>query len=124
MPINSREKGKRGEREFAKAMQEAGYDCRRNLLEQCRGGGHDILGLTGWAPEIKRHETLEVSKWWSQTLDQAKKAGAKPVLAYRQNRKPWRIVILLSEISPRFAGSDATCTISIETYCYLLSKEA
>lgn len=123
MPINSRAKGAAGEREFLKAVHErTGIKGSRNL-EQTRSGGHDVNGLPGWAPEVKRREVLDVAGWWQQALDQAKIANKKPVLAYRQNRKPWRVVILLSEISPAFAGSDATCTISIDTYCSIL-KEA
>lgn len=64
---------------------------KRNL-EQVRIGGCDLIGIDWMAIEIKRHETLQVSTWWKQTVRQAMR-GQVPVLMYRQNRSPWRFRI-------------------------------
>jgi hypothetical protein len=89
--INSRAKGAQGEREFCKALGEYLGDAlveplKRNL-EQTRNGGHDILGLEGWALEIKRYKVVkesDIKAFWEQAVEQAKRVGATPVLAYRE----------------------------------------
>lgn len=86
----------------------------RNLM-QTRNGGFDIAGLDWIALEIKRHETLQIPAWWAQTKEQAlvkqRSGGGKgctagepqgqgsrpyeriPVLMYRKNRSPWRVMM-------------------------------
>lgn len=90
-------KGANGERELAALLMEWGEGAgmslalRRNL-EQVRNGGHDLTGLEaqGLAVECKRVEALAIRSWWDQAVRQADAVGAVPVLAWRQNRKPWR----------------------------------
>ena len=96
-------KGARGEREVIGILQtvvnevytKAGYpeskipQLERNLM-QSNKGGYDIEGLDWMAPEVKRCETLNMSAWWQQCVEQAR--GIKtPVLFYKQNRVKWRI---------------------------------
>jgi hypothetical protein len=97
--INSRDKGAKGEREFINMMGPLlGVDLKRNL-EQTREGGHDILGLDGWAIEIKRYAEVlpaDLERWWDQAVEQSLRITWKnvsPALAYRADRRPWRIVI-------------------------------
>lgn len=98
--INSRAKGAAGEREFCKALSEHLGDAlveplKRNL-EQTRNGGHDILGLDGWALEIKRYKKVkesDIESFWKQAVEQAKRVGAEPVLAYREDFRSWRVRI-------------------------------
>ena len=101
MPINGANKGKVGERELAALLiewagaQGMALEVKRNL-EQVRAGGHDLVGLEcyGMAVEVKRVEVLALANWWNQAVRQAKQAGGLiPVLAWRQNRKPWRFRI-------------------------------
>ena len=96
MTINGRAKGASAERELAELLTawavEVGVvlDLKRNL-EQVRGGGHDLVGLEpyGMAVEVKRVEQLSIPAWWRQACQQAEAVGCTPVLAWRQNRKPW-----------------------------------
>lgn len=69
-------------------------DLSRNL-EQTRGGGHDLCGLEdyGMAVEVKRVEAKALGTWWDQAVRQGEKVGCVPVLAWRQNRQPWRFRI-------------------------------
>ena len=99
----SRNKGQRGEREAAALLmtwakevvdylRAGGQEVKdvelvRNLM-QTRAGGYDIEGLDWMALEVKRQETLNVSGWWKQTLEQARD-GQVPVLMYRQNGGKW-----------------------------------
>lgn len=94
--VNGRAKGASAERELADLLTrwaaEVGVtlDLKRNL-EQVRGGGHDLVGLEdyGMAVEVKRVEQLSLNAWWQQATRQAEAVGCLPVLAWRQNRKPW-----------------------------------
>ena len=102
MTINSRSKGQRGEREvrdlLQKTMDEVGNgmglpfipEVKRNLMQSMEGG-HDLVGIPGLAVEVKFCETLQVEKWWQQTLNQADRVGLEPVLFYRKKNCRWRV---------------------------------
>jgi hypothetical protein len=103
--ININNKGASGEREVARLLVAAmaGVEARVNAVRtplsehvkrcsssQADRGGTDIVGIPGFAIEVKRGETLLLDKWWQQCVREAKK-GDMPVLFYRQNRKAWRV---------------------------------
>jgi hypothetical protein len=93
MSASQRNKGARGEREiFAKLSEELGFVVKRNV-DQARLGGADSLELPGFAPEIKRRETLSRPTWWRQAVRQGLVLKAEPIVLYRQSRKPWRALI-------------------------------
>lgn len=88
--VNSRDKGKRGEREFASVCREQGYDCRRG--QQFNGlEGEDVVGLPGIHIEVKRTEKISLY----DALSQAKRdsQGNIPIVAHRRNNYPWVIVM-------------------------------
>lgn len=98
MPINSRNKGKAGEREIIDLWQplldrithEAEHEpilLQRNTLQSDRGGA-DITGLPWIAVEIKRCQQIALPAWWRQACGQAKN-GQLIVLAFRINHCPW-----------------------------------
>lgn len=94
MPINSRQKGKVGEREFADELKEHGFDARRG--QQYSGlGGDDVVvaGRPDWHLEIKRVQRLNVPQAMAQALADAGERTA--ILAHRQNRSPWLITMTL-----------------------------
>lgn len=109
MTINSRNKGASAERELIKLLKDdlgEGYDLKRNL-EQTREGGYDITGLPKWALEVKRYADASpaiIRGWWEQAADQARAVRKIPVLAYRLDRRDWRIVI------PMYAVTKIICT--------------
>jgi len=89
----SRSKGARGEREALAVLgDELGVALQRNI-EQTRDGGGDCLQIRGYVLEVKRCETLCIPKWWRQATAQAADKGLEPVLMFRQNRKPWRVLL-------------------------------
>lgn len=100
VPGGNRNKGHDAEREVVRILgavieEILGEPTLHRNLNQTRQGGHDIAGLEFLALEVKRCETLEIEKWWQQTLRQAEQAGgAIPVLMYRQNRKPWTYLMI------------------------------
>lgn len=86
-------KGAVGEREFLGLMgEELGQALKRNLL-QTRESGADCLELRGFAIEVKRCERLCIPAWWRQAVRQAETVSMEPLLAFRQSRKPWRVLI-------------------------------
>lgn len=99
MAINSRNKGAAGEREVAKLLNDLlGVVLVRNL-DQWRSGGFDLTGLKGWAIEVKRAKKPLLKQWWQQTVDQAEPADLKPVLFYRLDHQPWRVVLPVNLLS-------------------------
>lgn len=129
--INSRAKGAAGEREFIKELGEYLGDelvapLKRNL-EQTRVGGHDILGLDGWALEIKRYRVIkegDIARFWEQAVEQAERIGANPVLAYREDFKSWRVRIHLSVAigGMTWPGVQWTAEISIEAFAAIVRE--
>ena len=109
MKINSRNKGRTGEYEFARYLQEI-FDLpqppERNI-EQVRDGGYDFL-VKPFIFEVKRQQTLNLNSWWWQVSMAAqewvlsRKIGYsyQRVVAYRQNRKPWNFLISTSNLTP------------------------
>ncbi len=92
----SRDKGKRGEREFAGIMSDwLGTKVVRRLGQE-RDEGHDLKGIDGFAVEVKRVEKPEPSRWWRQATKSAAAVGLRPAVAYRQNGKPWYVMVELT----------------------------
>ena len=124
MPINSRTKGKNGELEVVHILrEELGIEATRNL-DQWRDGGSDILGLDGWAIEVKRAKTSQLKSWWEQTVRQAGTTKF-PVLWYRLDRKYWRVVIPLHAITLDFGHNldlEWTAEISPDAFCALVRE--
>ena len=88
----SRQKGQRGEREICKILTEKlGGEFKRNLMQTAEGG-YDVLGLKGWAIEVKFQEKLQLENWWKQTVEQAG-TDKKPVLFFRRSREDWRVAV-------------------------------
>jgi hypothetical protein len=103
--INSRAKGKSAERELISELKqllpaEMTKDLERNL-EQTRGGGHDIIGLAGWAPEVKRYAQVlpaDLASFWEQTTTQARNDRSRPALFFREDRREWRVVLRATDL--------------------------
>jgi Holliday junction resolvase len=127
--INSRTKGKTGEREVINKLKDyLGDDIElsRNLM-QTREGGHDITGLP-YALEVKRCEKLQLDKWWMQTLKQAREAGLIPALAYRRSREQWQVLVPAYVLDPDYRqyhwseDIQFTIKITIEMFAHLIRE--
>ncbi len=109
MKINSLKKGRTGEYEFARYLQELFQlpELPTRNLEQTRSGGYDFL-IAPFIFEVKRQQTLNLNSWWWQVSKAAQewvlsgKLGYsyQRVVAYRQNRKPWNFLISTSNLIP------------------------
>ena len=91
--MNSKQKGKRGELEWASFCREQGYDCRRTAQYCGRtGDASDVVGLPGIHQEVKRVERLNIS----EAIQQAKRdaaPGKMPVVAHRRNGERWLVTM-------------------------------
>ena len=95
MSLNSRDKGARGEREWAAVLREQfpHITFRRNI--QSRGGGAeaaDVTGLPGWHAEVKRVEKLNI---WAALAQAERDAqpGDRPYVAFRRNNGGWYVAL-------------------------------
>jgi hypothetical protein len=105
--MNSRNKGKVGEREFAALLREHGFDARRG--QQFAGGADSpdvVSDALAWLHvEVKRVQNLNLTDACVQASGDS---GGKPwVVAHRRNHAPWLITLraelffeLLREFEP------------------------
>lgn len=113
----ARNKGGRGEREVVQLLNsiinqvilsqewphghvEAARMCIQRNQNQSAIGGCDLNGVFGIAIEVKRQEQLNLNSWWTQCVEQAKRNNELPVLIYRQNHQPWRVVTMMQAPLP------------------------
>lgn len=91
----SRDKGSAGERELAKLIRSHGFDCERTG----RNGrtSEDVThSIPGIHVECKRDERLSVDAMVRQAERDAAD-GLVPVVIFRRNRQPWRVVVDANE---------------------------
>ena len=104
MPINSREKGRRGEAELAALFREYGYaDARRG--QQYHGGpdSPDVVNaLPGIHIECKRVEKLNID----DALAQAERDCGEntPAVFHRKNRTEWKVTMYLDDFMRLYKG--------------------
>jgi len=91
--MNSKQKGGRGEREFAALCRSEGYD---NVYrgQQFKGGidSPDVKGLPGIHVEVKRTERLNIHEAMYQAVRDCE-GKALPIVAHRRNRDDWMITM-------------------------------
>ena len=121
MSAMQRTKGKAGEREIASIVRElTGWSAQRRVRQH--GGDDDLVGIPGWAPEVKRHKAAgraDIARWWRQTVEQA--GHALPVLFYRLDRDSWRAVwplatLLTVQRADCWRGYPWTADTSVEAW--------
>ena len=115
--VNSRNKGKRGEQELCRLLNDwfektdQRYNATRNL-DQTRAGGHDVeVRYRGMARRelatlkavfevklVKVATAATIDGFWDQAQEQAARVGKKPILAYRANRQPWRFRVMATDL--------------------------
>jgi len=130
--INIRTKGQTGEREVAgllnavvqkvrqaqglPALEDRDLPFQRNQ-NQSAVGGDDLTNPFGLAIEVKRQETLSINTWWKQCVASAARSNGRPILIYRQNRKPWRVVMTAPlPITDSKAIGPVQIEIAVETF--------
>ena len=110
----SREKGKRGEREFAKILEGIGFDARRSQQFSGAAGDADLVtSLPGVHWEIKRYAKVAAVRFLEQAERDSKEDLA--VVALREDRGSWVIMLRadnLEDLARRIVASLPTSTIT------------
>lgn len=91
-----RQKGARGELEFAALLRTHGFEARRHGRHFHGLEGHDHCDVEHNVPgvhfEVKRQERVDVWSWYDQAVEGAKE-GQIPVVAFRKNRRPFYVIL-------------------------------
>lgn len=91
-------KGRRAEIELAQFLRDHGLPDARPGAALNYGTQPDVSGIPGLHIECKRHERLEITRWYKQAQQDAQRMqDGKPAVVYRQNRRPWMITLALSD---------------------------
>lgn len=93
----SRNKGAAGEREVVKILRERGYNAQRTF-SQIAGDREDVLGIPGYAIEVKRTETLPLWASLAQARVAAEATDSTPLLIFRRSRTEWHVALPLSDL--------------------------
>lgn len=103
MAINSKEKGKRAEREVAALLRSYGYEARRGVQYQGGTDSPDVVGLDGIHIEVKHVENLNINK----AMEQADRDSGEniPVVFHRKNRTPWLVTMHLDDFMNMYKES-------------------
>ena len=99
--LRSRNKGKRGEKEFADWLVGLGIGMTARRGAQHKGGPDSPDVQVDQLPEVhfevKRSERLRLYPSYEQAVEDTKE-GQLPVLVCRRNRKPWLAVLLAEDL--------------------------
>ena len=97
--VDSKDKGKRGEREAAAKLRELGYDgARRGVQYQGGPDSPDVAdAIPGVHIEVKRVERFQLYKALEQAVSE-KRQGDVPIVLHRSSRKPWVVVVELDRL--------------------------
>ena len=103
---NSREKGKRGERELAAELRKHGYETRRGV--QYKGGPQspDVEGLPHIHIECKRVERLDIYAAIDQSRRDAQGSGDLPAVFHRKNNCDWLVTMRLDDWMRIYKGEE------------------
>lgn len=96
MAINSRNKGKVGERELAHILSSYGFEVRRGQQYCGANGDADVVGLPHIHIECKRVENLNIDKAMEQAIFDCRD-NEIPVVMHRKNHKQWKVTMNLED---------------------------
>lgn len=98
--INSKQKGKRYERELASKLREYGYEARRTA-QFCgnTGDASDVVGLDGIHIEAKFQQKIQIYDWMAQAIhDSAENGkGNLPAVFFRKNNAETLVTMRLED---------------------------
>lgn len=103
MPMNSRQKGARGEREIANILKEYGYDARRGQQFSGANGDPDVVGLPGIHIEVKRVQNLNIEKAMQQA-ENDRIENTIPTVWHRKNGEKWKVTMRLEDFMALYKG--------------------
>ena len=108
----SRDKGARGEREFANLLKELGYTSLRKGFTQCAPEGEsdvECKELPDWHFEVKRVNRLEIWRALAQAEGDAALKGRMPVVAFKRDRSDWYVTLKAEDLFRMLQGKVPKC---------------
>ena len=135
--VNSYKKGQRGEAAVIHSyFDNMNVRLKRDLDQTRYAEKGDLLpdGDFDWpfTIEVKSYSDKTASvmhkpQWWAQVTTAAKAASKMPVLWYKYDRRPWRVVMKMNNVSFALGGTlnhedDHLFTMD-EDACFYLSRE-
>ena len=95
--INSKQKGKQGEREIANIFKDYGFeDARRSQQYAGINNDADVVGLPKMHVEVKRVERLNIHNAVEQAHED-KRDDELGMVAHRKNHTEWLVTMTLDE---------------------------
>lgn len=96
MPINSKQKGARFERELAKIFRSFGYEARRTA-QYCgnTGDASDVVGLPLIHVEAKHQESMRLYEWMEQAVRDSKAGGSSNLPAVFHKKNNHKILVTM-----------------------------
>ena len=87
MPVNSKAKGARFERQLAAKFREYGYTDSRRTAQYCgnTGDASDVVGLPGIHIEAKHQEQMRLYDWIDQAKRDSNGTDKFPVVFHKKN---------------------------------------
>lgn len=110
--MNSKNKGKQGERALVKKLKEYGYDVRRSQQYAGINGDADVVGIDGIHIECKYRKNGhgETYDWLEQAMRDSKD-GDMPVVMHKKVSKeyrgnPWLVTLALDDFMKLWGSYD------------------
>lgn len=104
MGIKSQRKGRSGELELVRVLNEYGIPAEPGEPVSY-GRTPDVVGVPGIHPEVKRVESLNVTKAMMQAIRDSQKFGdGAPVVFHRKNRTQWLVTMTLNDWIQLYKG--------------------
>lgn len=89
--MNSRQKGKRGELEWAEYLRGKGIAARRGRQFSGSPDSPDVVSALPFHFEVKRVEALNIHEAMTQALRDS--SSKPPVVAHRRNKTEWLVTM-------------------------------
>lgn len=94
--INSKDKGKRGERDVANKLREHGYEnARRGVQYQGGPNSPDVVGLPGYHIEVKWTQRTDMYGWMEQAKNDC--GENTPIVVHKKDGKEWLVIMTLED---------------------------
>lgn len=105
MPINSKQKGARFERELSNVLKDYGYNARRTA-QYCgkTGDAADVVGLDGIHIEAKHCETMRLYDWMTQAVRDSAGSDNIPAVFHKKNRADILVTMRMQDFMKLYAG--------------------
>lgn len=127
MPVNSKQKGARYERELAAYFRDNGYDTHRTA-QYCGNTGEaaDVVGLPYIHVEAKHQETLRLTDWIAQAVRDASGSSRIPTVFHRKNGEKTLVTMRLDDwmkLYKAYEGYMAAEKVMCDTLCRTEEKD-